>query len=59
MISFSKQDEVIVEQALRLASINSTDYHEIEQYQRVLKKFAQQTDSLIAEEDGFRFDYDD
>ncbi|WP_273125486.1 hypothetical protein [Bacillus weihaiensis] len=54
-MNVSKHDQAIIEQALRIASQNSTDYQEIEQYESVLKKM----DSDDSKNDGFRYDYDD
>ncbi|XQY93467.1 hypothetical protein ACNRWW_08745 [Metabacillus sp. HB246100] len=54
-MNVSKHDHAIIEQALRIASQNSTDYLEIEQYESVLKKM----DSDDSKNDGFRYDYDD
>ncbi|MBM7603366.1 hypothetical protein JOC75_001336 [Metabacillus crassostreae] len=52
----SKNDLAIIEQALKTAAINSTDYEEIEQYESVLKKLDKNSS---AQNDGFRYDYDD
>ncbi|WP_199445780.1 hypothetical protein [Bacillus weihaiensis] len=54
-MNVSKNDQVIIEQALRIASQNSTDYQEIEQYESVLKRM----NSDDSKNDGFRYDYDD
>lgn len=52
----SKNDLAIIEQALKTAAINSTDYEDIEQYESVLKKLDKNSS---AQNDGFRYDYDD
>ncbi|WP_226665760.1 hypothetical protein [Metabacillus litoralis] len=55
-MEISKNDIAIIEQALKAASINSTDYEEIEQFETVLKKI---DITSSAQNDGFRYDYDD
>jgi hypothetical protein len=53
----STNDLAIIEQALKEAVSNSTDYSEIEQFEAVLKKL--KNSSSEAQTDGFRYDYDD
>ncbi|WP_175596789.1 hypothetical protein [Bacillus sp. MRMR6] len=53
----STNDLAIIEQALKAAVANSTDYSEIEQFESVLKKL--KSTSSEAQMDGFRYDYDD
>jgi hypothetical protein len=61
-MNLSKQDMVIVEQALQQAIQQETDYQVISTYQEVLDKI-QEADrkqtAAIRALDGFRYDYDD
>lgn len=52
-----KEDIAVIEQALKFASQNSSDYEEISQYESVLQKLKNK--STDAQHDGFRYDYDD
>ncbi len=57
-MNFSKEDMVIIEQALKTASKTTSDYKEIEQYESVRQKLntnGENNNQL----DGFRYDYDD
>ena len=56
-MNFSKEDIVIIEQALKAVSNSSTDYQELEQYKTVLQKL--KNNGETAQLDGFRYDYDD
>jgi predicted transcriptional regulator len=56
-MNVSTNDVAIIEQALKAAVLNSTDYEEIEQFESVLKKLNKETNSI--QNDGFRYDYDD
>lgn len=56
-MNFSKEDIVIIEQALQAVSNSSTDYQELEQYKTVLQKL--KNNGEIPQLDGFRYDYDD
>ncbi|MFC3884340.1 hypothetical protein ACFOU2_12865 [Bacillus songklensis] len=59
-MELSANDHAIIEQALKAAAANSADYQEIYQYEDVLKKMKQRTEtSYTAQTDGFRYDYDD
>lgn len=52
-------DKAIIEQALKAAAANTTDYQEIYQYESVLEKLGTKSVGANAKEDGFRYDYDD
>ena len=39
-MNISKDDQAILEQALHAALSNSTDYNEIDMYEKLLKKFS-------------------
>jgi hypothetical protein len=54
-------DKAIIEQALKAAAANTTDYQEIYQYESVLMKLSNKSsyDKARARADGFRYDYDD
>jgi hypothetical protein len=56
-LNILKEDVAIIEQALKVASKNSSDYEEISQYESVLQKL--KSGSTNAQHDGFRYDYDD
>jgi hypothetical protein len=59
-MELSANDQAIIEQALKAAAANSADYQEIYQYEDVLNKLKQQTNTAHpAQTDGFRYDYDD
>lgn len=59
-MQLNKDDQAIIEQALKTAAANTTDYQEIYAYEGVLEKLnsASRTNSG-AQADGFRYDYDD
>ncbi len=50
-------DVAIIERALQAAILNSTDYEEIDQFESVLKKL--KSNPPGAQQDGFRYDYND
>ncbi|MFX3625279.1 MAG: hypothetical protein ACE3JP_14935 [Ectobacillus sp.] len=54
-MNFDDNDKAIIEQALKAAAANTPDYQEIYQYESVLAKLSKNN----AQEDGFRYDYDD
>ncbi|MCP8968619.1 hypothetical protein [Ectobacillus ponti] len=62
-MKLDKDDQAIIEQALKAAAMNSADYQEIYRYESVLQKLG--TTSGAAQpggdhqQDGFRYDYDD
>ncbi|KOO50664.1 hypothetical protein AMD01_02650 [Priestia koreensis] len=56
-MNITSNDQAIIEQALKVAAAQTTDYQEITQYQEVLKKMSSSVTS--AKQDGFRYDYDD
>lgn len=64
MTQWSTNDQAVIEDALRQAMANETDYQAILAYQEVLNKI-QGKNSLetsageITSNDGFRYDYDD
>ncbi|WP_078409268.1 hypothetical protein [Priestia abyssalis] len=59
-MTLNEHDYAIIEQALKTAAANSTDYEEIYQYEGVLKKLKQETGMKYpVQTDGFRYDYDD
>ncbi|MCM3616304.1 hypothetical protein M3936_01800 [Sutcliffiella horikoshii] len=55
-MNISKDDQAILEQALHAALSNSTDYNEIDMYEKLLKKFSAVENKNL---DGFRYDYGD
>jgi hypothetical protein len=57
MMDFQQHELTVIEQALKQAMNQSTDYQEIYAYQELLKKCDKQ--SVAAQQDGFRYDYDD
>ncbi|MCM3441142.1 hypothetical protein [Metabacillus halosaccharovorans] len=56
-MNFSKEDIIIIEQALNAVANSSTDYQELEQYKTVLQKL--KNNGKTTQLDGFRYDYDD
>jgi len=58
-MELSRDDQKIIEQALKFAAANTTDYTEIGQYAKVWRKLQIVNGSSLPEEDGFRYDYDD
>lgn len=56
-MNFSKEDMVIIEQALKAVSKTTSDYKEIEQYESILQKL--NNNGETTQLDGFRYDYDD
>jgi hypothetical protein len=55
-MNITKDELAIVEQALFSALANSTDYQEINMYEKMLLKFKNKDNNST---DGFRYDYDD
>ncbi|MDG4656912.1 hypothetical protein P6P90_09435 [Ectobacillus antri] len=55
-MNINDNDKAIIEQALKAAAANTTDYQEIYQYESVLEKMGKKSK---AQTDGFRYDYDD
>jgi len=56
-VNILREDVAIIEQALKVALQNSSDYEEISQYESVLQRL--KSVSTDAQHDGFRYDYDD
>lgn len=56
-MNISNDDASIIERALKVALVNSTDYEEIAQFESVIQKFTAGKPSIL--KDGFRYDYDD
>ena len=59
-MDFTREDQAIIEQALKTACANTKDHHAVFQYQKVLQKFPGNSEmETLANHDGFRYDYDD
>ncbi|RBW69086.1 hypothetical protein [Bacillus taeanensis] len=56
-MNFQQHELTVIEQALKQAMNQSTDYQEIYAYEELLKKCSVQ--NAAAKQDGFRYDYDD
>jgi hypothetical protein len=54
-MNIEKNDLAIVEQAIRCAMNQTSDYQEVYAYQGILDKILSNKNNL----DGFRYDYDD
>jgi hypothetical protein len=52
-------DQAVIEQALKFAAANTTDYTELSQYVEVWKKLKTYSNTGNVQPDGFRYDYDD
>jgi hypothetical protein len=60
-MNFSSEDEAIIKKALKTATAHTADHHAVFQYQKVLQKLQENkvVESPLAQQDGFRCDYDD
>ncbi|MCA1030026.1 hypothetical protein LCL95_03125 [Bacillus timonensis] len=58
-MDISKDDQAIIEFALKETLNNSTDYEVIEQLENTLKRLKNNKYENEAQKDGFRYDYDD
>jgi hypothetical protein len=64
-VNWDQNDLVVVQEALKSAMANESDYQAILTYQEVLDKITQgdinqaKGANVAAQQDGFRYDYDD
>ncbi|MGF2616200.1 hypothetical protein FZC84_00290 [Rossellomorea vietnamensis] len=59
-MKFSDEEQSVIERALRSAAENTGDQQELQLYQRVLGKGQSGKNTQnAANQDGFRYDYDD